>query len=128
MVMAKITKEVSSGCMTSEEKAKLCARIAEGKKATDIVVSYIREQIQITDYFVVCTVTNRRQMKAVSSEVQKVFKESNSRPISVEGEEQRTWVLLDYGDFVFHIFQPNQREYYALDMLWGDSPTIDWKA
>ncbi len=114
--------------MTSEEKAKLCARIAEGKKATDIVVSYIREQIQITDYFVVCTVTNRRQMKAVSSEVQKIFKESDIRPISVEGAEPGTWTLLDYNDFVLHIFHPSQREYYALDMLWGDSPTVDWKS
>lgn len=113
--------------MTSEEKAKLCARIAKKKKATDIVVSYIREQIQITDYFVVCTVTNRRQMKAVSSEVRKIFKESNIRPLSVEGEEQGTWTLLDYNDFVLHIFHPVQREYYALDMLWGDSPTVDWK-
>ncbi len=114
--------------MTSEEKAKLCARIAEKKKATDIVVSYIREQIQITDYFVVCTVTNRRQMKAISSEVRKIFKESNIRPLSVEGEEQGTWALLDYNDFVLHIFHPAQREYYALDMLWGDSHTVDWKS
>ncbi len=113
--------------MTSEEKAKLCARIAEGKKATDIVVSYILEQIQITDYFVVCTVTNRRQMKAVSSEVQKIFKESNIQPLSVHGAGQGTWALLDYNDFVLHIFHPAQREYYALDMLWGDSPTIDWR-
>ena len=114
--------------MTSEEKAKLCARIADKKKATDIAVSYIREQIQITDYFIVCTVTNRRQMKAVSSEVQKVFKESDIRPLSVNGVGQGTWGLLDYNDFVLHIFHSAQREYYALDILWGDSPTVEWKS
>ena len=114
--------------MTSEEKSKLCARIAEGKKATDIVVSYVRDRIYITDYFVVCTVTNRRQMKAVASEMRKVFKESNIRPLSVAGQEEGTWTLMDYDDFVLHIFQSDQREYYALDMLWGDSPTVDWKS
>ena len=114
--------------MTSEDKAKLCARIADSKKATDIVVSYIREQIKITDYFVVCTVSNRRQMKAVSVEVQKTLKESASMPLSVEGERDGTWVLLDYDDVVLHIFQPRQRDYYALDMLWGDAPTIEWKS
>lgn len=114
--------------MTSEEKARLCARIADGKRATDIVVAYIREQIHITDYFVVCTVTNRRQMKAVSSEVQKIFKQMKILPLSVEGEEQATWVLLDYNDVVIHIFQPRQREYYALEILWGDAPDVDWRS
>jgi ribosome-associated protein len=114
--------------MTSEEKAKLCARAVESKKAEDIVVSFIREQISITDYFVVCTVTNRRQMKAVSSEVKKVFKEQGFHPISVEGEKDTTWVLLDFDDVILHIFLPEQREYYALDMLWGDAPTVDWRS
>ncbi len=114
--------------MTSEEKAKICARIADSKKATDTVVSYIRDRISITDYFVVCTVTNRRQMKAVSSEVQKTFKKSKILPLGVAGETEGTWVLLDYNDVVLHIFQPRQREYYALEMLWGDAPTVKWRA
>ena len=113
--------------MTSEEKAKLCARIVDSKKATDTVVTYIRDKIRITDYFVVCTVSNRRQMKAVSTEVQKVFKESGIAPLGVEGENGGTWVLVDCDDVVLHIFQPKEREYYALEMLWGDAPNIDWR-
>ena len=114
--------------MTAEQKAKLCARIADSKKATDTVVTYIRDKISVTDYFVVCTVSNRRQMKAVSMEVQKVLKESGIRPLGVEGEEQGTWVLVDYGDVVLHIFQPREREYYTLEMLWGDAPSLDWNS
>ena len=91
------------------------------------MVSYIRDQISITDYFVVCTATNRRQMKAISTEVQKELKKADVRPMSVEGVDNGTWVLLDYDDVVMHIFQPEQREYYALDMLWGDAPTVDWE-
>jgi ribosome-associated protein len=113
--------------MTAEDKAKLCARIADSKKATDVVVSYIRDQISITDYFVVCTVSNKRQMKAVSVEVQNELKKTGIRPFSAEGEDEGTWVLLDYDDVVLHVFQPAQRDYYSLDMLWGDAPTVDWK-
>lgn len=114
--------------MMSEEKAKICARIADSKKATDTVVSYIRDKISITDYFVVCTATNRRQMKAISSEVQKTLKASEIFPLNVAGEAEGTWVLLDYNDVVLHVFQPRQREYYALEMLWGDAPTVDWRS
>ena len=91
------------------------------------MVSFIRDQISITDYFVVCTVSNRRQMKAISNEVQKELKKEEVRPLSVEGMDNGTWVLLDYDDVVLHLFHPDQREYYALDMLWGDAPTVDWK-
>lgn len=92
-----------------------------------MVVSFIRDQISITDYFVVCTVSNKRQMKAISNEVQKELKKSEIRPFSVEGVDSGTWVLLDYDDVVLHLFQTEQREYYALDMLWGDAPTVEWK-
>ncbi|MFC1671748.1 ribosome silencing factor [Planctomycetota bacterium] len=114
--------------MTAEEKAKLCARIADSRKAADIVVSYVRDLIYITDYFLVCTVTNRRQMKAISSEIRNELKKSDVMPFSAEGLDEGSWALLDYDDVVVHIFQPAQREYYALDMLWGDAPTVEWES
>ena len=114
--------------MTAEEKAKLCARVADSRKAADIVVSYVRDLIHITDYFVICTVTNRRQMKAISTEIRNEMKKANVSPFGTEGLSEGAWVLLDYDDVVVHIFQSDQREYYALDMLWGDAPTVKWES
>ena len=113
--------------MTSEEKAISCARIADSMKAADTVVSHVRDIIHITEYFVICTVTNRRQMKAVSMEIQRALKEDGAAPLSVEGEKEGTWVLLDCEDVVCHLFQPRERDYYALEMLWGDAPTVNWR-
>lgn len=114
--------------MTSKEKARKCARIAYGKKATDIVVSCVRDLISITDYFVVCTATNRRQMKAIANATRTTLKEMDIRPLGVEGEKEGRWLLMDYDDVILHVFEPEAREYYALEMLWGDAPTVEWEA
>ena len=104
---------------TSRERALIAARAADAKKATDIMVQEVRELISVTDYFVIATAANRRQIEdAVRTKAQ-------MKPLHREGTQDGTWSLLDYGDIVVHVFQPETREYYRLEALWNDAPVID---
>ncbi len=112
--------------MTSRDMALIAARAADEKKATDIVVQEVREALIITDYFVIVTGANNRQVDAITEAVEDALRlEANVKPIGREGQDDLTWVLLDYGDFVVHIFQPELREFYRLETLWNDVPLLD---
>src|SRR5579859_4715168 len=91
----------------------------EGKKGEDIVILEMdKSSGAFTDYFVVCSGTNPRQIQAIADDVQKNLTESGQRPNSVEGYTQAEWVLLDYVDFVLHIFSERARKFYDLERLW----------
>ena len=112
--------------MTSKELALIAARAADQKKATDIVIQEVRETLIITDYFVIVTGANNRQVNAITEAIEDALRlEAGIKPIGREGMEEQTWVLLDYGDLVIHIFQPELREFYRLETLWNDVPVID---
>lgn len=112
--------------MTSRDMALIAARATDEKKATDIVVQEVREALIITDYFVIVTGANNRQVDAITEAVEDALRlEANVKPIGREGQDDLTWVLLDYGDFVVHIFQPELREFYRLETLWNDVPLLD---
>lgn len=112
--------------MTSRDMALIAARAADEKKATDIVVREVRDALIITDYFVIVTGANNRQVDAIAEAVEDALRlEANVKPIGREGQDEMTWVLLDYGDFVVHIFQPELREFYRLETLWNDVPLLD---
>ena len=96
----------------------------EAKKAFHILALDVSAQTSIADAFVFCSVGSQRQAQAVSDEVLRALRTEGARPLSVEGYSQGTWVLLDYGDFVLHVFDEERREYYSLDRLWGDAPAI----
>jgi ribosome-associated protein len=82
-----------------------------------------------TDYFVICSGQNPRQTKAIYDEVHAVLKaESRTLPGSVDGVREATWIVADYLDVVLHVFTPDAREYYALEDLWGDVPSIEVEA
>ncbi len=100
---------------------------AEAKKAYHLVALDVSAKTSIADAFVICSVGSQRQAQAVTDEVDRTLVAQGSRPLSVEGYQQATWVLMDYGDFVLHIFDEERREYYALDRLWGDAPEITAK-
>jgi ribosome-associated protein len=109
-------------------RATIAARAADDKKATDTVVLDVGEIISITEMFVLVSATNSRQVKTIAEEVEltlKVFEDV--APRSVEGLDDATWVLLDYGDVIVHVFLAETREYYDLDRLWSDAPTVDWR-
>ncbi|WP_232050793.1 ribosome silencing factor [Arabiibacter massiliensis] len=114
---------------TSRERALIAARAADGKKATDIMVQEVRDLIGVTDYFVIATAANNRQVEAIVDEIEEAEREQGGcKPLHREGTQDGTWSLLDYGDIVVHVFQPETREYYRLEALWNDAPVIDLAA
>jgi ribosome-associated protein len=105
----------------------LAVRAAESKKASDITVLDLSGITSFTDYFVVCTGSNQRQIQAISDEITLRLKEHGELPLSVEGYSQAEWVLIDYGDFLVHIFSPKTREYYSLERLWRNAKLVDFE-
>ncbi len=94
-------------------------KAVESKKGEDVVVLKMdRSSGAFTDYFIVCSGTNPRQIQAISDEVEKQLAQAGLRPNSVEGYNQAEWVLLDYVDFVVHIFSERARGFYELERLW----------
>jgi len=93
------------------------------KKGSDIVVMDMREVSGVSDYFVLCTGSSDLQIKAIIDHIRKTIKEkAGESPWSVEGEEHRQWVLMDYVDVVAHVLSPEKRAFYGLERLWGDAP------
>ena len=111
---------------TSKEAAIIAAQAADEKKATDIVIQDVGDLLKVTDYFVICTAANGRRVDAVCDEVEERLRtEAGIKPIGREGLDDAEWALLDYGNIVVHVFQPAQRDYYRLEQLWDEAPTID---
>lgn len=111
---------------SSRECAILAAQAANEKKATDIMVQEVRELIGVTDYFVIATAQNNRQVDAIIDEIEeKLRMEGGVKPLHREGTLDGTWALLDYGIIVVHVFQPETRDYYRLEQLWNDAPVMD---
>ena len=100
-------------------------RAAESKKATDIKVLDLTGITSFTDYFVMCTGANSRQIQAIADEIGLQLKEHGDLPISVEGYDQAEWVLADYGDLLVHVFSTKAREYYGLERLWRNAKTVE---
>jgi ribosome-associated protein len=96
-------------------------------KATDIVLLDLRGISQVTEYFVICTVDNPRQLRGLWHRVREFFKKHESLPFG-EDTESSKWVLLDYNEIVVHVFLAEYREFYDLELLWGDAPRVDWQA
>lgn len=111
----------------SREMAMLAARTAADKQSQAVVVLDVRELITITDYFVICSGTSDRQVKTLADEIVAALKASGVRPVRREGEVAAKWVLLDYVDFVVHVFNQEEREFYRLENLWRDAPIVRWE-
>lgn len=101
------------------------ARAAADKKAADVVVLDVTELLGITEYFLICSGSSERQIRTITDEIVVQLKERDVRPLRREGEREGGWVLLDYGDFVVHVFRPDEREFYDLERLWKDAPRVD---
>jgi ribosome-associated protein len=107
--------------------ADLAAVIAAAldKKAEDAVVLDLTRASAFTDFFVICTGGNRRQVQAIADAVQEALSKRGTRPALVEGYERGEWVLIDYFDFIVHVFLPATREFYGLERLWGDAERVE---
>lgn len=107
----------------------LAARAADDKSGADTVVLDVGDVLAVTDLFVITNGTNPRQVKAIVEEVERQIAEAGGpHPLRVEGLDTLEWVLLDYGPFVVHVFNAEQRAFYRLERLWGDRPRVEWKA
>ena len=110
------------------ERALVAARTAEDNRARDIVILYLRELTPLFDYFVIVSGTSRRQLHAVSEEIDHALEDGmGDRRMGIEGYRESRWILLDYGDVVIHIFEPETREYYGLEDLWGQAKRVPFE-
>ena len=108
-----------------EEKLRRGSQAALDKKALDLVVFDLRGISDIADYFLICSGTNERQVRAIAEAIEKSLLEIGVKMNHKEGYEESTWILLDYGDIIVHIFTEEKRQYYDLEHLWGDAPRVD---
>jgi ribosome-associated protein len=104
------------------------ATAALDKKATDVVVLDLRKTSAFTDFFIIATGRTTRQVQAVADAVREAFGDRGMKPALVEGYERADWVLIDYFDFIVHVFTPATREFYSLERLWGDARRVELPA
>lgn len=106
----------------------VAARAAAAKKGDDPVILEVGEVLAITDAFVITSGANARQVRTIAEEVEaQVARRCGPRPLRVEGLDDARWALLDYGDFVVHVFLDEVRRYYDLERLWSDAPRVEWE-
>ena len=106
----------------------LAVAAAQDKKALDLVVLDLRKAAAFTDYFVICTGGTTRQVQAIADGVQDALGRKGVKPSVVEGQGRGDWVLIDYFDFVVHVFTPTTRGFYGLERLWGDAERVEVSA
>jgi ribosome-associated protein len=103
----------------------LAAEAASDKKAEDIIVLDVSELLVVTEYFIIATGRTNVQVRAIADEVEEQLRvKAGEKPIGREGAGEDKWILLDYGDYVVHVFQPEERDFYRLEKLWGDAPRL----
>ncbi len=112
--------------MDPEAMARRLAELADSKGATEIVALDMRALVSYTDFLVICTGRNERQAAAIADEVGlRLKRDEELMPRQVEGGPAAGWVVLDYLDCVLHVFTPEPRDRYRLDLLWGDAPRLE---
>jgi len=121
--MAKTDKRKSSSRLPDQVARAI--RAAADKKATDVVVLDLRKAAGFTDFFVICSGGNTRQIRAIADSIMAVLADEGAKPAHVEGYDQSEWVLVDYFDFIVHVFAPETRVFYGLERLWGSAERIE---
>lgn len=109
-----------------DENLRLAIKCAAEKKAVNMVALDLRQVASFTEFFVVCSGTNQRQVQAIADEIsEQLKKQLGQSPVRVEGYNTAEWLLMDYGDFVVHIFDKDAREFYDLERLWRDAGKVE---
>lgn len=103
----------------------VAARAAESKKARDLLILDIRDVTSFTEFFVICTASSKRQAQTIADEIGMQLKQTGELPVSAEGYDTAEWILLDYGDFLVHIFSETARSYYDLERLWRGAKIVN---
>jgi ribosome-associated protein len=113
--------------LTSKELALTIAEAADDRKAGDIAILDVRDISYITDYFVILTGYSRTQVRAIAEAIDEKLSQQHRRsPFGVEGKNDASWIVLDYGNVITHIFLPNEREFYNLEAFWGHAPRVEF--
>ncbi len=120
--MAKAEKQRTSSSLPSQVMRAVDA--ASDKKANHLVVLDLRQASGFTDFFVLCSGTNSRQIRAIADGIMEALAAQGVKPAHIEGYDRSEWVLLDYFDFVVHVFAPDTRLFYGLERLWGNAEHI----
>jgi ribosome-associated protein len=119
--MPKITHEPLAGLKLAQK----IVAAAQDKKALDPLILDLRKISTIADYLVICSAQSEPQLKAIANGVEKTLKEEDEcRPLAVDGFPTSQWIVIDYGDVMFHIFHEQKRAHYALEDLWSDAPQV----
>jgi ribosome-associated protein len=118
--------ESTARCEVALERTIQCAHIAEDNKARDIAILDMRGITPLFDFLLLCTGASRRQIHTLAEEIDAALRGAGEKRLSIEGYDASKWVVQDYGDIVIHVFDPDTREYYALEDLWADALRIDW--
>jgi ribosome-associated protein len=100
-------------------------RAALEKKAANVVVLDLRKTPAFTDFFVLCSGQNQRQVRAIADAIEEAMRAAKLKPAHVEGYDRAEWVLMDYFSFIVHVFVPQTREFYSLERLWGDAERLE---
>lgn len=111
----------------SREIARAAAQAAADKKASDIRILDIGDLLGITDYFVLCSARNERQLRTIAEEVTVRLKQRGAAPRRREGGPETGWMLIDFGAVVVHAFTEEQRSFYDLERLWSDAPLVEFE-
>jgi ribosome-associated protein len=117
----------TSAAEAAEQRAFLCARVAEENKGRDILVLDMRGVTPLYDFFILATGASRRQIHTIIEEIDAALRAEGDARIGIEGYDSSKWVVQDYGDIVVHVFDDDARRYYALEDLWADAPRLDWQ-
>jgi ribosome-associated protein len=129
MVRADVaSKNKDQGTSELDERMIMTLHAAAEKKAIDTVVLDLREIASFTDYFMITSGANERQVQAISDEVFETMKKAGTPAARVEGYKTAEWILLDFGDFVFHVFDEKARKFYDLERLWRESKRVELPA
>jgi ribosome-associated protein len=121
--MAKTEKRKTSPRLPVQIERALQA--AEDKKAVNLVVLDLRKAAGFTDFFIICSGTNTRQVRAIADGMMDALAATGAKPAHVEGYDRSEWILLDYFDFIVHVFAPETRMFYGLERLWGNAEHIE---
>jgi ribosome-associated protein len=122
--MAKTDKRRDSGKHRLTGEIARAVRAALDKKASDVVVLDLRHTPAFTDFFLVCSGQNARQVQAIADSIEESLKDAKIRPSHIEGYDRAEWVLMDFFSFIVHVFTPSTRAFYSLERLWGDAERI----
>ena len=117
---------LSSSGIDAAAVARVAAQAAYDKKADDVCVLDLTELSDVCDYFVIASGSNSRLCDSVVDEVEeKVAAQCGEHPFSIEGRDEKNWILMDYGSVIVHVFTPETRDFYRLEKLWGDAPQLE---